>query len=85
MDIAKKKDELASVAEVLECDGYAILVAEFKRKAQEGIEAACNVKLGQAERDAGAGTKATAEYFLEFLPAKRKSLESTLKKATSRK
>lgn len=84
MDIAKKKEELADVTEVLECDGYAMLVAEFERKRQEGIESACNVKLSQAERDAGAGTKTACEQLLEFLPLKRKSLEQTIR-GSSRK
>lgn len=83
MDLAKKKEELADVTELLACDGYAILETEIKRKAAEGVAAACNVKLPQAERDAGAGVKVAMDELLQFLPQKKRSLESTLGKKRS--
>lgn len=83
--LAGKKEQLQDVTELLEHDGYQILAAEFERKKQEGIAAACNVKLSQSERDAGAGVKVAMEQLLDFLPQKKRSLESTVKTATSRK
>lgn len=83
LTLAGKKEQLREVTTLLESDGYRILVAELERKKQEGIELACDVKLTQAERDAGAGVKRTAEELLAFMPLKQRSLESTIKKLSS--
>lgn len=86
IDLAHKKEQLAAVTDLLESEGWMLLAAELERKRQEGIAAACNMKLTLSERDAACGTKAVAEYVLEFLPHLKRSLESTIKKtASSRK
>ncbi len=76
--ILHKKEQLRDVTALLECDGYAILTKEMARLEKAGTEAACDVKLAQAERDAGAGAKTTAEQLLDFLPQLRRSLEKTI-------
>jgi hypothetical protein len=76
--LAKKQEQLANIEEVLEHDGYKILLTEMERLKQKGINDCCDVTKTQTERDAGAGAKKVCEELSEYLNTKAKALRASI-------